>query len=354
MIRTIYFDTGAVYILDQNKLPAQVEYERMTSHQDLAQAIKHLKVRGAPLIGVAAAFGLALAVKNYTGSRDKLESYFEEAEKLLSSTRPTAVNLFWALNRMKTVFRAEQHLNIESLGKRLLLEAQSMSAEDIETNLSIGDQGQALLPAEARILTICNAGALATCGHGTALGVIRSAHQQNKIKQVWACETRPVLQGARLTVWELLQDQIPVTLITDSMAAYLMKQSYIDAVIVGADRIAANGDTANKIGTYALAVLASYHKLPFYVAAPLSTIDMNTATGQEILIEERNQEEVRQIGGHYITVPEVEVYNPAFDVTPAGLLSGIITERGVIKPPYLEGLKQLRRDMSDDEISTGA
>jgi methylthioribose-1-phosphate isomerase len=354
MIRTIYFNAGSVYILDQNKLPAQVEYERMANHHELAQAIKHLKVRGAPLIGVAAAYGLALAVKNYTGSRDKLEDYFAEAEQLLASTRPTAVNLFWAINRMKTVFLAEQQLDLKSLGERLLQEAQNMCIDDINNNISISNHGQGLLPPEAQILTICNAGALATCGHGTALGVIRSAHLQNKIKRVWVCETRPVLQGARLTVWELLQDQIPVTLIIDSMAAYLMQKSCIDAVVVGADRIAANGDTANKIGTYSLAVLAGYHKIPFYIAAPLSTIDMNTATGQEILIEERNKEEVRKIGGQYITVPEVEVYNPAFDVTPAVLLSGIITEAGVVTPPYPEGLKQLRRDMSDDEISAGA
>jgi len=343
MIRTIYFSTGAVYILNQNKLPAQVEYERMANHHELAQAIKLLEVRGAPLIGVAAAFGLALAVSNYTGSRDKLEDYYREAEQLLASTRPTAVNLFWAINRMKTVYEAQQQLDIESLGERLLQEAQSMCTEDINTNISIGNKGQVLLPSEARILTICNAGALATCGHGTALGVIRSAHEQNKIKQVWVCETRPVLQGARLTVWELMQDQIPVTLITDSMAACLMKKGCIDAVVVGADRIAANGDTANKIGTYSLAVLAGFHKIPFYVAAPISTIDMNTFSGQDIPIEERNEEEVRQIWGHYITVPEVSVYNPAFDVTPASLINGIITERGVISPPYVDGLKQLGR-----------
>ena len=353
MIQTIYFNTGSVYILDQNKLPAQVEYERMANHYELAQAIKQLKVRGAPLIGVAAAFGLALAVKNYSGSRNKLESYFEEAKQLLASTRPTAVNLFWAINRMQTVFAAEQQLEIKSLGERLLQEAQSMCAEDINTNVSLGNAGQELFPAEARIMTICNAGALATCGYGTALGVIRSAHQQNKIKMVWVCETRPVLQGSRLTVWELLQDQIPVTLITDSMAAYVMERKYIDAVVVGADRIAGNGDTANKIGTYSLAVLARFHKIPFYVAAPLSTIDMNTSTGQDIPIEERNQEEVRQIGGHYITVPEVGVYNPAFDVTPADLISGIITEAGVITSPYTVGLKQIRRDMNGNEISAG-
>jgi methylthioribose-1-phosphate isomerase len=342
MIRTIYFEAGAVCILNQNQLPARVEYERIFSHQELAQAIKQLKVRGAPLIGVAAAYGLALAVINYSGTRDNLEIYYREAERLFASTRPTAVNLFWAINRMNSVFESYQHEDIESLRKRLLHEAQSICDEDVATNKLIGEWGQALLPPDGRIMTICNAGALATCGYGTALGVIRSAHKRNKIKQVWVCETRPVLQGARLTVWELMQDKIPITLITDSMAAYLMNQHKVDAVVAGADRIAANGDAANKIGTFSLAVLANYHKLPFYIAAPLSTIDMNITSGQEIPIEERNREEVRQIRGEYITVPEVAVYNPAFDVTPADLISGIITEAGVITPPYGEGLLRVR------------
>ena len=342
MIRTIYFEAGAVCILNQNQLPAQVEYERIFSHEELAQAIKMLKVRGAPLIGVAAAYGLALTVINYDGARDNLEIYYREAERLFASTRPTAINLFWAINRMNSVFKSHQHDHIETLRERLLHEAQSICDEDVAANKLIGERGQALLPPEGRIMTICNAGALATCGYGTALGVIRSAHKRNKIKQVWVCETRPVLQGARLTVWELMQDKIPITLITDSMAAYLMNQNKVDAVVTGADRIAANGDTANKIGTFSLAVLANYHKLPFYIAAPLSTIDMNIISGQEIPIEERNREEVRQIRGEYITVPEVEVYNPAFDVTPADLISGIITEAGVIIPPYKEGLLRVR------------
>ncbi len=345
MIRTIYFESGAVYLLDQNQLPTEVKYDKVTDHRELARAIKMLKVRGAPLIGVAAAFGLVLAVKNYRGSRDDLPGYFQEALQLLASTRPTAVNLFWALQRMKTVYENNQNRDIDSLGECLLQEAQAMCSEDVNTNRAIGRAGQELLAAEARVLTICNAGALATCGYGTALGVIRAAHQQHKIRQVWACETRPVLQGARLTVWELMQDQIPVALITDSMAAYLMQNHRVDAVVTGADRIAANGDTANKIGTYALAVLARYHNLPFYIAAPLSTVDLNTATGQDIPIEERSQDEVRRIWGHYITVPEVEVFNPAFDVTPAELISGIITEAGVVFYPYRDDLKRLRRDM---------
>lgn len=347
MIRTIYFDadTGAVIILNQNRLPAQMEYEKMFSHQDLAQAIKLLKVRGAPLIGVTAAFGLALAVKNYVGSRDKLEVYYREAEQLLASTRPTAVNLCWAIKRMRIVFDAIQHLDIRSLAEELLYEAENMFDEDVAVNNAIGEQGQVLLATNTEVLTICNAGTLATCGYGTALGVIRSAHKRDKIRQVWACETRPVLQGARLTVWELMQDKIPVTLITDSMAAYLMSLRHVDAVVVGADRIAANGDTANKIGTYSLAILARYHDIPFYVAAPWSTIDMSLLSGLGIPIEERNQEEVRQVEGTYITVPEVKVFNPAFDVTPTALISGIITERGIITPPLGEGLRNIWKEM---------
>jgi methylthioribose-1-phosphate isomerase len=342
MIRTICYDVieGAVIILNQNLLPGQMEYEKMFSHQDLAQSIKELKVRGAPLIGVTAAFALALAVINYTGSRDKLEAYYREAEQLLAATRPTAVNLCWAIRRMRIVFDAMQYQDIRGLAKELLHEAENMFDEDVAINNAIGEHGQALLEPDTKILTICNAGSLATCGYGTALGVIRSAHKAGKIKQVWACETRPVLQGARLTVWELMQDKIPVTLITDSMAAHLMSLGNVDAVIVGADRIAANGDTANKIGTYSLAVLARYHNLPFYVAAPMSTIDMSLLSGLEIPIEERNQEEVRRVEGNYITVPEVKVFNPAFDVTPTVLISAIITEKGIIRAPLGEGLRQ--------------
>ncbi len=343
MIRTIYSNASAVYILDQSRLPVDLEYEKIATHQELAQAIKSLKVRGAPLIGVAAAFGLALAVINYSGSRDRLPAYYEEAEQLFASTRPTAVNLFWAIKRMRATFNDLIYMDVEELGDAMLHEAQQMFDEDVEVNNDIGEIGQSLLAHESRVLTICNAGALATCGYGTALGVIRSAHKRHKIKQVWACETRPVLQGARLTVWELMQDQIPVTLITDSMAAHLMSLGEIDAVIVGADRIAANGDTANKIGTYSLAVLAQHHKLPFYIAAPLSTIDLNIASGQEILIEERNQDEVRKVWGQYITVPEVNVFNPAFDVTPAALISGIITEVGLIASPFGEALNKISR-----------
>ena len=343
MIRTIYAEAGAVYVLDQNQLPARVEYEKINTHQQMADAIRLLKVRGAPLIGVAAAYGLALAVNKYQGPDDQLDGYYAEAEKLLAATRPTAVNLFWAIKRMNQVFRGNHHQPPDVLIAAMWHEAEVIRDEDIRINQNIGKHGQELLSAGARVLTICNAGALATCGYGTALGVIRSAHELHKINQVWVCETRPVLQGARLTIWELLQDRIPVTLITDNMAGYLMQQGRIDAVLVGADRIAANGDAANKIGTYSLAVLANYHHIPFYVAAPISTFDANIASGREIPIEERNQEEVRRIGGNYITVPEVEVYNPSFDVTPAALISGIITEAGLIKPPYPAAIDSLKK-----------
>ena len=345
MINTIGFDGDDVLLLDQNRLPGELVYERIPDHRDLAEAIKLLKVRGAPLIGVSAAFGLALAAVNYSGSADGLEAYYYEAEQLFAATRPTAVNLFGAIRRMRLVFDRRKNSDINSLAGCLRQEAQKMFDEDIAINHAIGEAGQELLAPESRVLTICNAGALATCGYGTALGVIRSADRRSKIKLVWACETRPVLQGARLTVWELMQDKIPVTLITDNMAAYLMNLQQIDAIIVGADRIAANGDTANKIGTYSLAVLAQYHKIPFYVAAPLSTVDIDILSGREIPIEERDQEEVRRILGNYITVPEVRVFNPAFDVTPADLIKAIITEVGVLRPPFGDSLIKLKKEM---------
>lgn len=336
MINTIYWDNDAVVILDQNELPAQVEYIRCEDYYALVNAIKVLQVRGAPLIGVTAAYGLALAVYQYKGSLVGLETYYQEAEQLFAATRPTAVNLFWAIKRMRSVFDSLTKPDLQSVALALLNEAQAMYAEDLNINISIGQKGEALLAPDVRILTICNAGALATCGYGTALGVIRSAQQAGKLQQVWACETRPVLQGARLTVWELMQDNIPVTLITDNMVAHIMSQGLVDAVIAGADRIAANGDTANKIGTYGLAVLAQYHQIPFYIAAPMSTVDLNISSGQEIPIEERNHEEVRQLRGQYITLPEVNVFNPAFDVTPGPLITAIITEEGIIRQPFFQ------------------
>ncbi len=342
MIKTIYFQDDSVILLDQSQLPDTLVYQKCNNPAQIADAIIGLKVRGAPLIGVAAAFGLALGIKNYRGPVEGVDQYFEATSKLLASTRPTAVNLFWALKRMEETYRAHQHEGLDRLAQVLSAEAEKMFAEDIAINRAIGDYGQAVIPAGGRVLTICNAGALATCGYGTALGVIRSAAAQGKIDRVWACETRPVLQGARLTVWELMQEGLPVSLITDSMAGYTMQLGKIDLVIVGADRITANGDVANKIGTFSLAVLAAYHKLPFYVAAPCSTIDLSLDDGRLIPIEERHQDEVRRMGGSYLTVPEVEVFNPAFDVTPHHLIKGIISEKGIIEPPYISNLAKIK------------
>lgn len=344
MIKTLYFDNETVMILDQSQLPDKVEYLRCETVEEVAEAIKKLKVRGAPLIGVTAAFGLAMVMANYQGERAAMQSYFEQARATLASTRPTAVNLFWALERMERVFKQEflNQAQPKQIGERLRQEAISMYEEDIAINRAIGEYGQTLLVEDSQVMTICNAGALATCGYGTALGVIRAAANQGKMKKVWACETRPVLQGARLTVWELMQDKIPVTLISDNMAAYVMQLGQVNAVIAGADRIAANGDTANKIGTYALAVLASYHHIPFYIAAPLSTLDLKSASGIDIPVEQRPPAEIREFRGVFFTVPEVDVFNPAFDITPHHLITGIITEKGVFKPPYDAAFKEVR------------
>ncbi|HPF19706.1 MAG TPA: S-methyl-5-thioribose-1-phosphate isomerase [Syntrophomonas sp.] len=331
---TIFWDQDAVVILDQNELPAQIKYVRCEDYRALVQAIKTLQVRGAPLIGVTAAYGLALAVWKTQAGQAALDTLYDRAEQEFAASRPTAVNLFWAIRRMRNVFKQCQGLNQSKTARILLDEADRILAEDVSINQRIGENGAALFTEKVRVMTICNAGALATGGYGTALGVIRSLHQNDNLQQVWACETRPVLQGARLTVWELSQDQIPVTLITDNMAAYVMSRGEVDAVIVGADRIAVNGDTANKIGTYGLAVLAAYHKIPFYVAAPMSTVDLGMSSGQGIPIEQRNHDEVRQIRGIYVTVPEVSVFNPAFDVTPGQLVTALITETGIIRSPY--------------------
>lgn len=346
MIKTLFYDNEAVMILDQSQLPDKVEYLRCKTIDDVAEAIKKLKVRGAPLIGVTAAFGLAMAIADYQGEPAELENYFEQARVKLASTRPTAVNLFWALERMERVFKQESvtEANREQVGERLKQEAIRMYEEDIAINRVMGEYGQELLPEGSQVMTICNAGALATCGYGTALGVIRAAANRGKIDKVWACETRPVLQGVRLTVWELMQDKIPVTLISDNMAAYVMQLEQVNAVIAGADRIAANGDTANKIGTYALAVLAAYHRIPFYIAAPLSTLDFKSASGSDIPVEQRPPEEIREYRGLYFTVPEVDVFNPAFDITPHHLITGIITEKGVFKPPYEIAFKKMDQD----------
>lgn len=342
MIETVRFDDGAVIILDQSKLPGEVVFQHCRSNDEVAAAIRELKVRGAPLIGVVAAFGLALAMHRYQGADNSMDQYFEHNRELLASTRPTAVNLFWALNRMEGLYKELRHRDLDHIAASLLKEARIMYEEDIAVNKAIGENGEALLAKGSRIMTICNAGTLATCGYGTALGVIRSAYARGKIEMVWACETRPVLQGARLTVWELMQDNIPVTLITDSMAGYTMQLGKVDAVIVGADRVAANGDTANKIGTFSLAVLAKYHHIPFYVAAPLSTVDLSLCDGAAITIEERHEDEIRRCAATYLTVPDAQVFNPAFDITPQDLISGIITEGGVVTAPFGNGFSKIK------------
>jgi len=306
-----------------------------TRWRDVADAIRTLVVRGAPAIGCAAAFGVVLAARQ-SGAPDGegLVADLEEAIKGLAATRPTAVNLFWALDRMRGVAEAHRALPVPALRERLLGEAQAILDEDLAGNKALGAHGAALVPQRARILTHCNAGALATAGFGTALGVIRAAHEHGRVALVWVDETRPVMQGSRLTAWEMVKEGIPHRLIADVAAGFVMKQGEVDLVIVGADRIAANGDTANKIGTYSVAVLASHHGIPFYVAAPLSTIDPSIPSGAAIPIEERGDDEVRSLGGRQTAPAETPVYNPAFDVTPAELIAGIITERGVFRFPY--------------------
>jgi methylthioribose-1-phosphate isomerase len=335
-------------MIDQTRLPAEEVYRTCRNYDEVAEAIRSMVIRGAPAIGVAAAMGVALGVKNSTARTiPELRDDFERIAETLSSTRPTAVNLFWAIARMRKVFDASLsghptdsqavravRINLEDEAKRVL-------AEDIAINEAMGRHGAALLPDSGTVLTHCNAGALATGGYGTALGVIRAAVSQGKNIQVFADETRPFLQGSRLTAWELAKDGIPVTLITDNMAGHFMKQGQIKAVIVGADRIAANGDTANKIGTYSVAVLAHENRVPFYVAAPLSTIDRSLASEEEIPIEERAANEVTQFGGVRIAPPSVPARHPAFDVTPHRYITAIITERGIAREPYTESLQAL-------------
>lgn len=341
-MKALIFRNGKLEVLDQSLLPGEKKYHVYDNYEDVAQAIATMKVRGAPAIGVAAAYGIALAAYSYPDADKKgFIKYLERASAVLASTRPTAVNLFWALDKMKTTWENNTSLDIAKQKQALQKEALRIAEEDLMLNKRMGQYGNELIPPNAVILTHCNAGALATAGYGTALGVIRAAHECGKKIQAFADETRPLLQGARLTVWELMEDGIPVTLITDSMAAYLMQQDKIDLVIVGADRITAQGDVANKIGTYGLAVAAHYHGVPFYVAAPRSTIDMNLDFGHEIPIEERAPEEIRRVGNVLLAPADVPVYNPAFDVTPAKLVTAIITEAGVVRPPYPSAIKRL-------------
>jgi methylthioribose-1-phosphate isomerase len=322
-------------LVDQTRLPVEEVERSCATWPEVADCIRTLVIRGAPAIGVAAAFGVALAARQ-SGARDfeGLLADLEEAIKGLGATRPTAVNLFWALERMRRLILAGRGRPLDQIRSGLLTEAQAILDEDLAANRAMGAHGAALVPAAARILTHCNAGALATAGYGTAVGVIRAAHAQGKVALVWVDETRPVLQGSRLTAWEMVKEGIPHRLISDVAAASVMQSGQVDLVVTGADRIAANGDTANKIGTYGVAVLARHHGIPFYVAAPFSTIDPAIESGASIVIEERDPDEVRALGGRQTAPTESPVYNPAFDVTPAELIAAIITERGVYRPPY--------------------
>lgn len=328
------YQQGKLLLLDQTKLPLQVVYVECRDYCCVADAIRTMKVRGAPAIGVAAAYGLFLAANQFKGlEKQEFLMKMEAALTELKQTRPTAVNLFWALDRMNMILQKENIL-VSAMVEMLEREAILIQKEDLAANMKMSEYGQGLIPAGAGILTHCNAGALATAGFGTALGVIRSAFKVGKVKMVYVDETRPLLQGSRLTAFELMEEDIPATLITDNMAAFFMQQGKVDCVIVGADRISANGDVVNKIGTYGVAVLAYYHKIPFYVAAPQSTFDLSLETGKDIPIEERNPDEVRKIGEVWTAPKEVKVENPAFDLTPNNLISAIITDKGIIKPDY--------------------
>ncbi len=328
--KTISFDGESLFLLDQRKLPNEEVYVKCEDEFEVADAIRSMIVRGAPAIGVTAAYGMALSAKRTSGLglTDQLDS-LNKAGKILGETRPTAVNLYWAIH--KTFEFIENMNSPEEIMKSLLDFAISLHIEDIEICRKIGDLGSTLLPKDAHVLTHCNAGALATAGYGTAGGVIRSGFRDKRVKDVYVDETRPFLQGARLTAWELNKDGIPVVLISDNMAGYCMKLGKINVIVVGADRIAANGDVANKIGTYSLSILAKKHNIPFFVAAPTSTIDMNTKSGEDIPIEERSEEEIKTFAGMKITPDEVNVFNPAFDVTPFELVDALITEKGIVR-----------------------
>jgi len=340
-VKSIVWIDNKVKIIDQRKLPFEEEYIICDNYKCVAKTIKEMVIRGAPAIGVAAAYGFALAgLSSRAKTSEELLRDLKIAYNHLSRTRPTAVNLFWALNRMINVLKKNLKLEVKALKRRLIREAMTIEQEDIAINKRIGQIGSALFNRKVSVLTHCNAGALATAGYGTVLGVIRSANKEGKIKTVWVDETRPYLQGARLTTYELIKEKINHILITDNMAGYFINKGNIDAVLVGADRIAANGDTANKIGTYSLAVLAKENNVPFYVIAPTSTIDMNTDSGKDIPIEERDKEEVIFVGKKQVTLSDIKVKNPAFDVTPAKYITAIVTELGVIYPPYDINLRE--------------
>ena len=343
--KTIEWKKDHVRLLDQRRLPHEVSYLTCRDASAVARAIRTMAIRGAPAIGVAAALGIALAAKKRSSwgpgaFRQRMEKVCQE----MRQTRPTAVNLFWAVDRMKKIIDQSLPLNVQGVADRLEEEALRIYEDDVETNRRIGEHGKVLIREGAGVLTHCNAGALATAGYGTAVGIIQAAWNEGKRFQVFSDETRPLLQGARLTAWELVQAKIPVTVLTDNMAGWLMKKGKVTLVLVGADRVAANGDTANKIGTYSLAVLAAAHHIPFYVAAPTSTLDLTLGSGEEIPIEERAPEEVTHVQGICITPHGVNTFNPAFDVTPHTLIEAIITEKGVIRKPFRKNLKRIAKD----------
>ena len=344
MLPTIDWDDGDVVMIDQRKLPSKEIYVRCRTAKDVAKAIRAMVIRGAPAIGVAAAMGVALEVRRSraTGTTQLATEFYRTCD-LLAATRPTAVNLFWAIERMKRVFAGGMRAGQSTAELQALIEAEAARVhdEDVANCRAIGRHGAGVVPSDARVLTHCNAGALATGGYGSALGVIRAAVDAGKRVAVYAGETRPFLQGARLTAWELVRDGIDTTVITDGMAGSLMRAGLVDIVVVGADRIAANGDVANKIGTYTVAVLAREHDVPFYVAAPVSTIDLSTPDGSGIPIEERDGKEMTHMGASQLVPDGAAVWNPAFDVTPASFVAGIITERGICRPPFVESLKHL-------------
>ena len=344
MLPTIEWQPDAVVMIDQRKLPGQEVYLHCKTANEVARAIKTMVIRGAPAIGVAAAMGIALGMKRSKAQGTRQFAVdFNKLCDLMAGTRPTAVNLFWAIDRMKKAFgeAARAGKSVDEIKAVLVKEANAIHDEDVASCRQMGRFGADLVPSGARILTHCNAGALATAGYGTALGVIRAAAEQGKVTQVFADETRPFLQGARLTAWELVRDGVPTTVITESMAGPLMQRGGIDFIVVGADRIAANGDFANKIGTYTVAMMAAAHHVPFYVAAPLSTIDLATADGEAIPIEQRNAREMTHLGSTQLAPEGASVWNPAFDVTPHRLVAGIITEKGVARAPYQDSLARL-------------
>jgi methylthioribose-1-phosphate isomerase len=340
MVETIEWTPEGVVMIDQTRLPLREEYVTCRNYEEVATAIRDMIIRGAPAIGVAAAMGVAIGVQH--ASEADLDSQVELICETLAKTRPTAVNLFWAIDRMKRLYTTLRGSRLAAIRARLIAEACLIRKEDIAINRAIGRHGADLVPDNKTVLTHCNAGALATAGYGTALGVIRAARESGKKIDVFADETRPFLQGARLTVWELQQDGIPTTLITDNMAGHFMKSGRIGCVVVGADRIAANGDVANKIGTYSVAVLAKENGVPFFVAAPISTLDLTLASGDRIPIEQRPATEVTHMYGHLVAPEGTAVQNPAFDVTPARYVTAIITENGVARAPYEQSLKQVK------------